>query len=111
MPTFKKTAIISLALASFVVSTYSAEAGRRHRNLALGIVGGLVAGAAIAGSRHRHYDDDYYHDDRRVYRPRRTRYSAHVNWCLNRYNSYDPGSDTWVAYSGAVRTCRSPYRR
>ncbi|MGI9483964.1 MAG: BA14K family protein [Hyphomicrobiales bacterium] len=32
-----------------------------------------------------------------------------MNWCLDRYRSYDPASDTFVAYSGKVRRCRSPY--
>ena len=40
----------------------------------------------------------------------RARYgSRHVQWCLNRYRSYQPRSNTWVAYSGRVRQCISPY--
>ncbi|WP_421694111.1 BA14K family protein [Aestuariivirga sp.] len=35
--------------------------------------------------------------------------SRHVAWCLNRYQSYNPRYNTWVAYSGAVRQCISPY--
>jgi hypothetical protein len=33
----------------------------------------------------------------------------HVKWCLNRYRSYNPRNNTWVAYSGRVRQCISPY--
>ena len=33
----------------------------------------------------------------------------HVRWCLNRYRSYNPRNNTWVAYSGRVRQCISPY--
>ncbi len=33
----------------------------------------------------------------------------HVEWCLDRYRSYDPRSNTWVAYSGRVHQCISPY--
>jgi hypothetical protein len=36
--------------------------------------------------------------------------SAHVEWCLNRYRSYNPEDNTWVSYSGKVHFCHSPYR-
>ncbi len=110
MSLFKKTAITGLALATFTISTLSVEAGRRERNLALGLVGGLVAGAAIAGAHNRHYDDHTYYDDRPEYRPRPV-YSDHYSWCSNRYRSYDPSSNTWISRSGRVRNCRSPYGR
>jgi BA14K-like protein len=35
--------------------------------------------------------------------------SAHVEWCLNRYRSYRPRTNTWTSYSGRVRRCISPY--
>lgn len=35
--------------------------------------------------------------------------SNHVEWCLNRYRSYDVRTNTWVAYSGRVHQCVSPY--
>ncbi len=107
MTAFKKTAIITLALTTFTVSTLTADAGRRERNLALGAIGGLVVGAAIANSHNRHYGDHYYND--RHYRPRRSSRRTHTNWCYNRYRSYDARSNTWVSYSGALRTCYSPY--
>ncbi len=37
-------------------------------------------------------------------RPRR-----HVAWCLDRYRSYNPRSNTWVSNSGDIRQCNSPY--
>jgi BA14K-like protein len=37
-------------------------------------------------------------------RPRR-----HVAWCLDRYRSYNPRSNTWVSNSGDLRQCNSPY--
>ena len=50
---------------------------------------------------------------RRVYvAPRvivRTGYNAHVNWCLNRYASYDPDSNTFLSYDGYRKRCISPY--
>ena len=36
--------------------------------------------------------------------------SRHVEWCLDRYRSYNPRNNTWVAYSGQVNQCNSPYR-
>ena len=50
---------------------------------------------------------------RAVVRPRvviRPTASRHSRWCLNRYRSYDPSTDTYVVYGGAVRRCISPYR-
>lgn len=35
--------------------------------------------------------------------------SAHVDWCLNRYRSYDPASDTFLGYDGYRHRCNSPY--
>jgi hypothetical protein len=46
--------------------------------------------------------------------PRRYGYgygNRHVRWCQNRYRSYSVRTNTWVAYSGRVRECVSPYSR
>lgn len=37
--------------------------------------------------------------------------SNHVEWCRNRYRSYNARTNTWLSYSGQVRQCVSPYRR
>ena len=37
-------------------------------------------------------------------------YDRHVAYCLRKYRSYDPRTDTYIAYSGRVRRCVSPYR-
>ena len=34
---------------------------------------------------------------------------AHVEWCSERYRSYDPLDNSYNAYSGARRECVSPY--
>jgi Ni/Co efflux regulator RcnB len=36
--------------------------------------------------------------------------SSHVDWCLNRYRSYDPSTDTFLGYDGYRHRCNSPYR-
>lgn len=35
--------------------------------------------------------------------------SAHVQWCLNRYRSYNPQTDQFLGYDGAYHYCNSPY--
>jgi hypothetical protein len=55
-----------------------------------------MVGAGIALS-HRNYGYGYGYG------------SSHVEWCLNRYRSYNPRTNTWVSYSGYVRQCVSPY--
>ena len=41
--------------------------------------------------------DNYRYDD------------LHVAYCLGKYRSYNPATDTYLAYSGQYRRCRSPY--
>lgn len=36
-------------------------------------------------------------------------YDEHVAWCLRRYRSYDPASDTYLGYDGRYHRCISPY--
>jgi hypothetical protein len=67
--------------------------------------GGLYLGFPFffgGGFADRYYDDGYYGN---------YNYggSAHVEWCLNRYRSYRPRTNTWTSYSGRVRRCISPY--
>jgi hypothetical protein len=35
--------------------------------------------------------------------------AAHVEWCSERYRSYDPADNSYNAYSGVRRQCVSPY--
>lgn len=54
----------------------------------------LIIGGSIAAQ--NNYDGDGYG-------------SRHVEWCSERYRSYDPRTNTWVSYSGNVNQCNSPY--
>lgn len=54
----------------------------------------LIIGGGIALN--NSYDGDGYGD-------------RHVEWCLDRYRSYNPRDNTWVSYSGNVNQCNSPY--
>jgi hypothetical protein len=67
----------------------------------------MVVGGNIGANRYYDdYDDDYYDDDE---------YDdggwndSHIQWCLNRYRSYNPRNNTWVSYSGEVHECISPF--
>lgn len=54
----------------------------------------LIGGPYFLGAQNRYYD----------------RYgNAHVEWCIDRYRSYNVRTNTWVSYSGQVRQCISPY--
>ena len=35
--------------------------------------------------------------------------NAHVEWCLDRFRSYDPASDTYLGYDGYRHRCNSPF--
>ena len=35
--------------------------------------------------------------------------SNHVQWCSDRYRSYNPRTNLWLSYSGQYRQCVSPY--
>jgi hypothetical protein len=73
--------------------------------------------------RYRHYHGGYWYDNPWWIFPmvgagialsNRDRYydgygSNHVEWCLNRYRSYNIRTNTWVSYSGRVHQCISPY--
>ena len=67
----------------------------------------IIGGAYAANN---YYDNDYYddYDDYDGYDGGGLS-SRHVRYCLNKYQSYNPRNNTWVAYSGRVRQCRSPY--
>lgn len=62
---------------------------------ALGIVGGLIIGNAIAGSQNQA-------------RPV-SNSNAHIAWCDGRYKTYDWQSDTYMSNSGYRKYCNSPY--
>ena len=72
------------------------------------------------GGNCRHYYRGYYYVSpwwllpppvvkRRVIVGGGSRYRKHVIWCENHYRSFDRETNTWVAYSGEVRQCVSPY--
>ncbi|PYB70099.1 MULTISPECIES: BA14K family protein [Rhizobium] len=43
------------------------------------------------------------------YRPPRNVWARHVEWCLNRYRSYNPRTNEFLSSGGYYKTCRSPF--
>ncbi|QIG50441.1 BA14K family protein [Nordella sp. HKS 07] len=71
--------------------------------------GGYYGGYGGYGGYYNDYP--YYYYRRPYYRPYyRPVGNSHVRWCLNRYRSYSPRSDTFMGYDGRRHYCRSPYR-
>jgi len=71
----------------------------RGEAAALGAVGGLLVGTMIANSNNRQQVQQVQPVGRSA---------AHVNFCLNRYRSYDIGSDTFLGFDGLRHYCVSP---
>ena len=67
----------------------------------------LIIGGAYAAN--RYYDDDYYDDGDYDHDDGGGLSSRHIRYCLNKYQSYNPHNNTWVAYSGKIKKCYSPY--
>lgn len=107
----KQASLTALALAMAVpvatTNISTANAGSRDAFVG-GLVGGVVGG--VIGSSRRRSPDVVYVEPRPVYREVRPSYGrAHINWCHNRYRSYDARTDTYVSYGGRVKYCISPY--
>ncbi len=41
--------------------------------------------------------------------PRYDNGNSHVEWCLDRYRSYNPRTDRFLGYDGEYHRCNSPY--
>lgn len=83
-----------------------------------GIIAGAIIGLGIAAAAQPYYPQTYYapYPTYPVYPANPAYYSgpyagnAHIDWCLARYpNSYNPRTNTYVAYNGATYYCDSPY--
>ena len=107
---------LTIALTSVVTP---AQAGKREKRIAAGILFGVIGGAVIANEihrkrRHHHgnvYGHEYEHDQIRVHRrkyhrPRLSGWERHVRRCYRKYRSYDEYSDTYIGYDGIERRCR-----
>ena len=64
------------------------------------IIGGGFAAQDYYDNNDNGYGNDVYYEGGG---------NSHVQWCLNRYRSYNPRTNTWLSYSGQFRQCYSPY--
>ncbi len=71
----------------------------RRRAATAGIIG-FGAGALLGGA---------LAQPRTQYRTYAGMPQAHVQWCQQRYRSYDVGTDTFLSYDGNRYRCNSPY--
>ena len=98
----RKTAIAAtaaLVIAATMAAT-PAQALSKKGAFFLGLGAATVVGIAAANAHHGHYGHHGYSG---------YRVDAHVNWCLNRYRSYNPRTDTFRGYDGYDHRCISPY--
>lgn len=69
-----------------------------------------VVGGAFYDDPYYLNDDPYAYDDDYYYVPRAPRINRrHIAWCRNHYRSYNRRNNTWIASSGRVRQCISPF--
>ncbi|BCP54372.1 hypothetical protein K32_29890 [Kaistia sp. 32K] len=84
--------------------------GHYHRDNSGAVIGGLAAGTLLGlgigaiASQPRAYAYDY-----EVPPPRGAAWRAHVDYCLDRYRSYSPESDTFIGADGYEYRCRGSY--
>ena len=65
----------------------------------------FAVGDSIGSNRYYDGDEDYYDEDN----DDDGWDNSHIEWCLNRYRSYNPRNNMWVSYSGKVNECISPF--
>jgi hypothetical protein len=63
-----------------------------------GLATGLIVGGALAAANRGYYDDGYY---------AQAPYAGggNVEYCLQRYRSYDPASGTYLGFDGRRHPC------
>jgi hypothetical protein len=74
------------------------------------VIGGLAAGTLLGlgigalAAQPRYYDEGY-----EVPPPRGVAWRNHVEYCLDRYRSYNPNTDTYIGRDGYEYRCRGSY--
>ncbi len=93
---------VAVAAASGALSV-PADAQCRGCGLGAGIAAGIIGGAIIGGAiARRPPPPRYYYDDEDAPPPRR---ADAVEYCMERFKSYDPGSGTYLGYDGRRHPC------
>jgi hypothetical protein len=119
---------VSIALAAGIaissLGMTAAPAKANDTGAALAIFGAIAGAAALshAYNHHGYYNNGYGYRGYYAPPPPRPYYryhrgynnyygggSAHVNWCLNRYRTYNPATNTYFRKPGVPAVCHSPY--
>jgi hypothetical protein len=117
---------VSIAAGAIAVSAADASAAPRNWNwhrgnnagAAAAIIGGIVGLGILSQAARPHYygypgytyDYPQYSYPRYNYRYQGGGYtSAHVEWCLSRYRTYNPATNTYFRKPGIPAVCYSPY--
>lgn len=120
----KKTVSIAVAAAiavsAMAVSAAPAAAASKGDRAAIAIFG-AIAGMALSQAYHDRYYGNYYYGYPPPPPPRPYGYygrapgyyggygNAHVDWCLNRYRTYNPATNTYFRKPGVPAVCHSPF--
>jgi hypothetical protein len=98
------TAAAALA-ASLVVQPTPADAGSKAGYVIGGIAAGALIGGAIANANRPYYGPAYAPPPppAAYYAPRPG--GGAVEYCMQRYRSYNPNTGTYVGYDGIERPC------
>lgn len=89
---FRKT-MLTIATASVITA---AAMGATASSASAGVKFYFNGGYGHGWGGYNHYVEPYHG-------------GGHVNWCLNRYRSYNPSTDTFRGYDGYDHRCISPY--
>jgi hypothetical protein len=111
-----KKAVLGGAVAIAVLAPLPSHAG----NEAGAFIGGLIVGGALGSARPVYRPapvyiapaPGVYVQPAPVYQQPvyvQPGYNAHQQWCLQRYRSYNPQTDTYLSTSGVYKYCNSPY--
>jgi hypothetical protein len=106
---------LAVALAVTTVAATTSTASAKHRDWGWPFAAGALLGFGLGYSVHprRHYVHPrrYYYVEPHAYYPKHAYRlsSAHVDWCLWRYRTYNPATNTFFIRRGVPAVCVSPY--
>ncbi len=109
--TLSTVAVVALGAASARAEGYE-EQPDPGRDLAIGLLTAIAGGVinSLQQQQQQQYEpvEEEYEEPGQNYQQINVG-QAHMNWCLNRFRSYDPGSDTYMGFDGHRHYCNSPY--
>jgi len=110
----RKTTSAAIALAMIATIAGAATPAAAGGKEAGAFIGGLLLGGALNAQRPVYAQPPVYVQPAPVYvQPApvyvQPGYSAHQQWCLQRYRSYNPSTNIYFIRRGVPAYCNSPY--